>query len=210
MKSTGELIMDAVSSGAHDLTCAVSSVAHRVITDALWLVGDVPEGPPLSVPKLSRAEITAEMAAASKEAAGAMLRGACWCLSPPLIGFCLRRVRERRQRACCIIAAPHGRAPPLCGSKGVLVPCSNPPPSTCTAGAINIITAHDVDMLLLDAALFVLWETLQTSAGLVMFLLLPPALQDRCIQTLVMLLGKRHRHGVDSVHTSPERCAKPL
>jgi hypothetical protein len=65
-------------------------------------------------------------------------------------------------------------------------------------------------MLLLDAALFVLWETLQTPAGLVMFLLLPPALQDRCIQTLIMLLGKRHRHGVDSVHTPPERCAKPL
>lgn len=69
--------MDAVSNGAHDLTCAVSSVAHRVMADALWLVGDAPEGPPLSVPKLSRADITQEMAAASKEAAGAMLRGAC-------------------------------------------------------------------------------------------------------------------------------------
>lgn len=65
-------------------------------------------------------------------------------------------------------------------------------------------------MLLLDAALFVLWETLQISTGLVMFLLLPPALQDRCIQRLIMLLGRKHQHGVDWVHTSPERCAKPL
>jgi hypothetical protein len=30
-------------------------------------------------------------------------------------------------------------------------------------GAINVVTAHDVEMRVLDAALLVLWETLQVA-----------------------------------------------
>jgi hypothetical protein len=93
VKSTGALIMDAVSSGAHELTCAVSSMAQRVMQDALWLVGDTPEEPPLSMPKLSRAAITQEMAAATKDAAAAMLRGTYQCFLLPLTG------RSQRVRA---------------------------------------------------------------------------------------------------------------